>query len=138
MSDASHLRPYWFRKGHSGNPNGRPRLDRVRGMIKDLYGHDGEFRTLTRQEMREWQEIVISMDVDGLKKLAADNSAPAFAKGLAIGVLMDMKSGQTRTIDKINERLFGRPKIEANITTGLSFADFLKKNAGEEEEDADE
>lgn len=135
MTDGSHLQPYWFRKGQSGNPNGRPRLDRTRGLIRDLYGHGGEFRTLTRQEMRQWQEIVISMDVEGLKKLASDNSAPAFAKGLAIGVLMDMKSGQTRTLDKINERLFGRPKIEANITTGPSFADFLKKNA---EEEADE
>ena len=134
MAREDHLRPYMFRKGQSGNPaggKGRP-PDRVKAMVKELYGRGGEFSTLSKTEQQRWMELLVSMDVETLQKVAASKEAPAFVKGNAIAILMDMKNGTTRTLDKISERLYGRPKVEATITAGPSFTDFLKKNVEED------
>lgn len=120
-----------FRKGQSGNPAGR-KPDRVKVMVKELYGHGGEYTTLSKAEQQRWMELLVSMDVETLQKVAASKEAPAFVKGNAIAILMDMKNGHTRTLDKISERLYGKPKVEATITAGPSFTDFLKKNVEED------
>ena len=135
MARGDNLIPYMYRKGQSGNPSGgkgRP-PDRVRAMIKELYGRGGEFSTLSKTEQQRWMELLVSMDVETLQKVAASKEAPAFVKGNAIAILMDMKNGTTRTLDKISERLYGKPKVEATITTGLAFPDFLVTT--EEQED---
>jgi len=113
--NTSGLRPW--KPGQSGNPNGRPRnmvpaqISRILGkkQAKKLY-------KLTDAEISEWESILLTMTASQLKLLAQWDEANAYPKGLAISILTDMKNGNTRTLDKLRERVIGKPYERIEIT----------------------
>jgi len=71
---------------------------------------------LTDAEISEWESILLTMTASQLKLLAQWDEANAYPKGLAISILTDMKNGNTRTLDKLRERVIGKPYERIEIT----------------------
>jgi hypothetical protein len=113
--NTSGLKP--FQKGESGNPEGRP-PSRVPNALKKILGTRAakKFSQLTAAEINEWEAAVLTMTSTELKTLASWEDANSYAKGLAMGILFDMKNGNTKTIDKLRERQFGKAVQKVELT----------------------
>jgi hypothetical protein len=103
----------------SGNPKGRPK-SRVPDALKVVLGKRkaSQFYQLNGFEINDWEAALLTMTHDELKALASWGDASSYAKGLAIGILYDMKNGRTATLDKLRDRQFGVTvqKVELNET----------------------
>lgn len=120
----ANLRPP-FKKGQSGNPKGRP-PNRVPEQLVKIMGkvQAKKFYKLSAVEINEWEAAILTMNANQLKLLAQWDEANAYPKGLAISILTDMKNGNTKTLDKLRERVVGRPTQRMEIT-GRDGADFM-------------
>jgi hypothetical protein len=111
-----------FKKGESGNLNGRPK-SRVPKALKVVLGKEKakKFYHLNEVEINDWENAVLTMTANELKALASWDDANSYAKGLAISILFDMKSGNTKTLDKLRERQFGKAvqKVELTGANGM-------------------
>ncbi len=116
---------YQFKKGQSGNPKGRP-PNRVPEQLVKIMGkvQAKKFYKLSAVEITEWEAALLTMNANQLKLLAQWDEANAYPKGLAISILTDMKNGNTKTLDKLRERVVGRPTQRMEIT-GRDGADFM-------------
>jgi hypothetical protein len=123
--NTSGLRPPW-KKGQCGNPNpkGRP-PSRVPEALNVILGRkkSKSFYQLNITEIVGWEATVLTMTAEELKSLAKWDEANAYAKGLALSILFDMKNGSTKTIDKLRDRLFGKTiqKFELTGADGRPF-----------------
>lgn len=112
----ANLRPP-FKPGQSGNPNGRPK-NRVPEQLEKVMGkaQAKKIFKLNNLELEEWEATLFTLTVNQLKLLAKWDKTIAYPKGLAISILNDMKNGNTKTLDKLRERVFGRPTQRMEIT----------------------
>lgn len=112
----ANLRPP-FKPGQSGNPNGRPK-NRVPAQLAKVMGKSQAKKIfkLNNSELEEWEATLLTLNANQLKLLAQWDEASAYPKGLAISILYDMKNGNTKTLDKLLERVIGRPTQRMEIT----------------------
>jgi hypothetical protein len=130
--------PYRFKKGQSGNPAGRPKNRVPEAMAKIIgKGRAKKFYSLTELEINMWESNILTMNLSQIQLLAKWEDAPAYAKGLAISILYDLKNGSTKTLDKLRDRQFGKPSNKIEMTGEMSFANFLMKT-GTINEDQDD
>lgn len=125
MPNRKNIIPYQFKPGQSGNPKGRP-PNRVPAQLVKIMGkvQAKKFYNLSATEITEWEAALLTMNANQLKLLAQWDEANAYPKGLAISILTDMKNGNTKTLDKLRERVVGRPTQRMEIT-GRDGADFM-------------
>ncbi len=125
MANEQNIIPYQFKPGQSGNPQGRP-PNRVPEQLVKIMGkvQAKKFYKLSAVEITEWEAALLTMNVNQLKLLAQWDKANAYPKGLAISILSDMKNGNTKTLDKLRERLIRRPTQRIEIT-GKDGKDFM-------------
>lgn len=112
----ANLRPP-FKPGQSGNPKGRPK-SRVPAQLAKVMGKSQAKKIfkLNNIELEEWDAILLSLNVNQLKLLAQWDEASAYPKGLAISILYDMKNGNTKTLDKLRERIGGKPSQRLELS----------------------
>lgn len=120
----ANLRPP-FKKGQSGNPKGRP-PNRVPEQLVKIMGKAKakKFYKFTAEEITEWEAALLTMSANQIKLLAQWDEANAYPKGLAISILTDMKNGNTKTLDKLRERVIGKPTQRVEVT-GRDGSDFM-------------
>lgn len=125
MPNRKNIIPHQFKPGQSGNPKGRP-PNRVPEQLVKIMGkvQAKKFYKLSAVEITEWEAALLTMNANQLKLLAQWDEANAYPKGLAISILTDMKNGNTKTLDKLRERVIGRPTQRMEIT-GRDGADFM-------------
>ena len=108
MANEQNLRPAW-KPGQSGNPKGRPRSRVAEYRVKIMGKKKAKgYFGISAQEVTEWYEALITMDLPDLKLLAQDDEAPALARTYARAIIYDMNAGKTATIDKLTEKLHGK------------------------------
>ncbi len=91
-----------FKKGKSGNPNGRPR--KWVSTLTDI-GYK-------KSEIHDCLRALMAMDMDELTEVYKNPNATMLEKTVANALRADLKKGTTTTIDKIIERVDGKPAQE--------------------------
>ena len=91
-----------FKKGKSGNPNGRPR--KWVSTLTDI-GYK-------KSEIHDCLRALMAMDMDELTDVYKNPNATMLEKTVANALRADLKKGTTTTIDKIIERVDGKPAQE--------------------------
>lgn len=83
-----------------------------------------KFEALSGTDCDDIEAQLLTYTTDELKAVAQWADASAFAKAKAIAILTDMKNGKTTTIDRIRERLHGKPAQRMEVT-GKDGADLI-------------
>jgi hypothetical protein len=102
-----HLKPTQFKKGQSGNPNGRPPLNPIQRALKEL----------TVDTYREVVELVLTGNLDSLKEIAESKTAAAIQVGLARAFLKAIKEGNHEVIERMAERIVGKIPDQINLVS---------------------
>lgn len=99
-----------WRRGQSGNPNGRPRklLSQIEEQI------DFEF-SVSLSKADKWQvlESMLELPMPKLEELAQSSDAPAFIVTIASAICADCRAGKMNTLSELFDRFFGKP-IQVN------------------------
>ena len=108
MANEKNLRPY--SKGTSGNTKGRPPRSVPDHLMRilSLRNRKAVAEGLSRSEVAEWEEQLMTLNARELNAVANDADVPIYASALATAILIDMKCGRTFTLDKLRERRFGK------------------------------
>jgi DNA-binding transcriptional ArsR family regulator len=89
-----------FKKGQSGNPDGRPPLSPE---IKALRG-------ITNERIKEVMDLLIDQDITALEVLAQSETEPTLKVLYAAGILRAIKEGNPGHIESVLNRVIGKPK----------------------------
>lgn len=93
-----------FKKGQSGNPNGRgPNI------------LNNAMQKLTREELEDIANVIIKGKREDLKKVLEDKNSSVIKLMFASSVMRIMKEGDTDGLDKILNRLIGKVKDTLDV-----------------------
>jgi hypothetical protein len=99
-----------FPEGVSGNPAGRPPLPpEVRN-----------FKKLTREMVEEIGSIVLEADERALYAIATSSTTPALQKWIASAALNGIQVGDIDQLDKLLNRIIGKPIEKQQVTDALA------------------
>jgi hypothetical protein len=103
----ANLKPY--KKGQSGNPNGRP--------------HDPpelkKLKNLTKAELVDVGNMVVKGDFEALKRLAKNPKATVLQRMLAAVAQKVIEKGDMHSLDILLNRMVGRVKEEVALTSNI-------------------
>ncbi len=108
-----------FQPGQSGNPAGRKK-NRVTALLKQVLpkGSIKKSEALSIEEINTIEKSVLSLQLADLQLLAKMEETPAYMKTLAMAIIIDMKNGQTKTVDLLRSRQYGTPTQKMDLTSG--------------------
>jgi hypothetical protein len=102
-----------FKKGKSGNPRGRPK--KIENIIKELFQNEYNFKLSKGQA----DEIIVSLlgkTKKQLIELANNETLPFWISLIANKAKMDFKNGSIELIEKLFDRVYGRPQIKVETS----------------------
>ena len=97
-----------FEKGHSGNPNGRPRKY-VSTLIDQGY---------KRSEINDTIQNMMAMTLEEVKAVWDNPTATVLEKTIASAIRKSIEKGTLYSLETLLSRVYGQPKqeLEASIT----------------------
>ena len=102
-----------FKKGQSGNPNGRPKK-LYSDHIADLKAKG--YQAPTKSEYFEMVGLLLSMQEDDLKDFAQDKQRPYWVRLIVID--MNSKATRQKMMSDYRDWLFGRAQQQVDHTSG--------------------
>lgn len=117
-SQLANIESHKWRKGQSGNPNGK-RKDRVRELLRRMLpkGKLKKSEALSLDEINTIERSILALELSDLQVMAKADETPAYAKTLAMAAIIDMKNGKTTTMDRLMDRQYGKPQQKVDITS---------------------
>jgi hypothetical protein len=99
----NNLKP--FKKGQSGNPNGRPR--KYVSLLKD--------QGYKVSEVNDCIQAMMSMTLDELKDVWDNKQATVLEKTIASAIKRSIEKGSLYSIETLLTRVYGKPRETADI-----------------------
>lgn len=117
-SQLANLEEHKWRKGQTGNPNGRPK-NRVKILLQQILPKNKLKKSgaLTLDEINTIEQSILALELSDLQVLAKADETPAYAKTLAMAAIIDMKNGKTSTMSLLMDRQYGKPQQNIDITS---------------------
>lgn len=117
-SQLANLEEHKWRKGQTGNPNGRPK-NRVKILLQQILSKNKLKKSgaLTLEEINTIEQSILALELSDLQVLAKADETPAYAKTLAMAAIIDMKNGKTSTMSLLMDRQYGKPQQNIDITS---------------------
>ncbi len=118
-SQLANLEKGKFKPGQSGNPAGKKK-DRVRELLRRVLPKEKlkKSEALTVDEINTIEKRILSLELSDIQLLAKLDETPAYMKALAMAIIIDMKNGQTKTVDLLRSRQYGTPQQKVDLTSG--------------------
>ena len=104
MPNKENIQKHEFKKGESGNPNGRPR--KFVTLLKE--------QGYKRSEINDTIQAMLSMDMNELKGVYDDPRATILEKTVANALRKSLEKGTLYSIETLLTRVFGHPKQETH------------------------
>jgi len=103
-----------FKKGQTGNPNGRPK--KSFNTINEILKNEG-YEPLTKSQLIEAYSLLFNADEQRLKALANDITIP-YSLRLIIKDLEDPKNA-IKTLQDFRDYIFGKSQSNIDLTTDI-------------------
>jgi len=111
MPNPENIEPHKFKKGHTGNPNGRPR----------------KYTTLLREhgyklsEINDTIQVMMQMTVEELKDVWDNKNATVLEKTIAAAIRKSIEKGSLYSIETLLTRVYGKPKETTDLTLNKGY-----------------
>ena len=102
QNNKENILPFSWKKGQSGNPNGRPR--KFVCQLKDM-GYN-------KQDITQTIENMMAMTIKELAEVFKDENATALEKTVANAIKRGIDKGTLYSIETLLNRVYGQPKQE--------------------------
>ena len=100
MPNPENIQAHEFKKGQSGNPNGRPR--KYASLLKE-HGYK-------LSEINDTIQNMMAMDLEELKSVYENPKATILEKTLANAMKKSLEKGSLYSIETLLTRVYGKPK----------------------------
>lgn len=113
MANPENIEPHKFKKGQSGNLNGRPK--KIETVLKEYFLDEHNIR-LTKSQMQDMIMVILGKNKKELIDLAKNDELPFWVSLIAKKAERDFSKGSIHILDVLFDRVYGKPKEEVNQT----------------------
>jgi len=112
LANEENLIPY--KKGQSGNPNGRPK--KIENVLKDVFLSEYNVK-LSKSQTEEIIKNILSKSKSELVELAKNDNLPFWISMIAKKATRDYERGSIHLLELLFDRVYGKPKetVDQNI-----------------------
>lgn len=110
MPKPENIEPHKFKKGQTGNPNGRPKKTITR--LEEMIGRKFDVQ-VTRADKMQIIESLLELSLAQLKAIATDQDTPVFMVLIANAIRGDIERKNLTTANELLNRLYGKPGTPA-------------------------
>ena len=107
MPKPENIEPHKFKKGQSGNPNGRPR--KYVSLLKE--------QGYKLSEINDTIQVMMAMDMEELKSVWDNQKATVLEKTIAAAIRKSIEKGSLYSLETLLTRVYGKPKEQMDINT---------------------
>ena len=110
MPKPENIIPHKFKKGESGNPNGRPRkyVSQLREQGYKL------------SEVNDAIQALMAMNIEELKSVYQNPNATILEKTIANAMKKSLEKGSLYSLETLLTRVYGKPKENADVKTEMT------------------
>lgn len=118
MPNPQNIIGHSWKPGQSGNPKGRKKktVDEIMVATLKLKSRKELQEGLSKTDVDNWEETLMSASSDVITILAQDASIPVYARAIARAIATDLKNGKTTTLDRLRDRRFGKLSQRVELT----------------------
>jgi len=102
-----------FKKGQSGNPNGRPK--KIETVLADYFFAEHNLK-LSKSQTQDMIQVILGKTKKELMDLATNDELPFWVALIAKKAKRDFDKGSIHILDVLFDRVYGKPKEEVSQT----------------------
>lgn len=110
MANERNLKPAW-KKGESGNPDGRPK--KIENVLTDYFLAEHNLK-LTKSQSQDIIKTILGKTRAELMELAKNDNLPFWVALIAKKATRDFEKGSIHILDVLFDRVYGKPKEEVD------------------------